>query len=72
MPKHECFVRINERLAEDNARLAVGFVITESMSLQSRLLVATEKIDKSRRKAPPSVVASYCPFCGVKLEEASC
>ena len=64
---HQCFVKLNERLAEDNARLAMGFMITESMSLRSRLLVATEKIDKSKRKAPPSVVASYCPFCGEKL-----
>ncbi|GBL46253.1 hypothetical protein SFMTTN_2066 [Sulfuriferula multivorans] len=34
--------------------------------LSSHLVVAVEKIDKTKRKPVPLVVANYCPFCGEK------
>jgi hypothetical protein len=65
---HDCFNKFDEHLHAHNGRLAMGLQVTEKMGLRARLLIATEKIDKSKRKTVPSVMASFCPFCGVKLE----
>ena len=65
---HDCFEKFDAKLAEHNGRLAIGLQVTKTMGLKARLLIATEKIDKSKRGPVPSVMASYCPFCGVKLE----
>lgn len=66
--RHACFERFDQKLVEHNGRLAMGLQVTEGLGLKARLLIATEKIDKAKRKPVPSVMASYCPFCGVKLE----
>jgi len=67
--KHPCFEMFNQHLAPHNSQLAMGIQITETMGLKARLLIATEKIDKTRRsKTAPSVMANFCPFCGEKLE----
>lgn len=65
---HECFKKFNEALIQQNGRLAMALQVTETMGLRERLLVATEKIDKTKRKPVPMVTASFCPFCGAKLE----
>ena len=65
---HDCFQKFDEKLAEHNGRLGMGLQVTEDLDLKTRLLIATEKIDKTKRKPVPSVMASFCPFCGVKLE----
>jgi len=65
---HDCFKKINDALAEKNGRLATALQVTETMGLRSRLLIAIEKIDKTKRKPVPLVTASFCPFCGVSLE----
>jgi hypothetical protein len=64
----ECMKKMNEHLAQHNGRLATGIQITESMGLKERHLLATEKIDKAKRSPVPSVMCSYCPFCGEKLD----
>ena len=66
--KHSCFKQFDEKLAEHNGRLAMGVQVTKDLGLKARLLIATEKIDKAKRKPIPVVMASYCPFCGEKLE----
>lgn len=65
---HECFKKFDDHLAAHNGRLAMGLQVTEKMGLNARLLIATEKIDKAKRKPVPSVMATFCPFCGVNLE----
>lgn len=65
---HTCFEQFDQKLAEHNGRLAMGLQVTKGLGLKARLLIATEKIDKAKRKPVPSVIASYCPFCGAKLE----
>lgn len=65
----DCMKLVNETLAAHNGRLATGFQITEDMGVKMRLLLATEKLDKTKRKPVPSVTAAYCPFCGSKAEE---
>ncbi len=64
----DCMKQVNEKLASHNARLATGFQMTADMGIKMRLLLATEKLDKKKRKPVPTVTASYCPFCGTKAE----
>lgn len=66
----DCMKLVNEKLATHNGRLATAFQITADMGVKMRLLLATEKLDKAKRKPVPSVTASYCPFCGAKAEGA--
>lgn len=65
---HACFKKFDDHLKEHNGRLSMGLQVTEGLGLQARLLIATEKIDRAKRKPVPSVMASFCPFCGVTLE----
>jgi hypothetical protein len=60
----ECRQKMDEKLKEVNGRLAAAFLITEGNALRVRYCIQTEKLDKAKRKPVPTVVASYCPFCG--------
>lgn len=64
----ECRDKLNEKLKEANGRLANAFQITEGNNLRLRYVIQTEKLDKTKRKPVPTVVANYCPFCGEKGE----
>lgn len=58
---------MNAALQVQGARLLVGIQLTSSLDLVERLCVSTAWIadqSKRRRKAPPTVFASCCPFCG--------
>ena len=64
----DCAVKFNELLRPKNGRLVQGFNFSgESLSLLPTF-VWVEKIE-SRKKAPPSVIASFCPFCGEKYQQ---
>lgn len=64
----ECVEKMNAALAPKNGKLAIAISISPDLStMTSRLMVATEKIDKAKRKPAPTALASYCPFCGEKL-----
>lgn len=68
MHEHECFNKFDEALKPVNGRLAFAFTISrDQLDLGMRLMVATEKLDPSKRKKIPAVMASYCPFCGASL-----
>lgn len=61
-----CHQEMNAVLEKHNGRLAVAFGVTSGLGVVCRLLIGTEKIDKTKRKALPHVVAAFCPFCGEK------
>lgn len=61
---HRCLKAADKSLAPKNTRLSYAFDI---LAGNARLIVATEKIDSVRRGKPVKIMASYCPFCGVKL-----
>lgn len=64
----KCMTEVNAALAQQNGRLAVALGIsTESGSIVCRYSMATEKIDKAKRKPVPLVLVSFCPLCGEKL-----
>lgn len=62
----ECRQKMDEKLKEANGRLASAFQVTKGNNLRLRYCIQTEKLDKSKRKPVPTVVGSYCPFCGEK------
>ncbi len=64
--KCSCWDQVNKKLDEAgaNAELVQSFSFTGHHYLQ----VKTDNKNKSR-KAPKTVLASYCPFCGKKLKE---
>lgn len=63
----ECMKEMNAVLEKHNGRLVMGLQVTPDMGIKGRYLMATEKIDKAKRKPVPSVMCSHCPFCGEKL-----
>lgn len=67
--KHNCFERINEQLKPHNTQLAMA--IDFSGKNRELIQVTTVKADSAVRKKPSALFASFCPFCGVKLEGVS-
>lgn len=65
----DCAKDVDKQLLErgTNTRLAFAMQITKEMGVRSVLLVGVEKIDKSKRKPAMLVFATFCPFCGEKL-----
>jgi len=61
--QHKCFKELSKVLVEENTRLQFNYLN------QNHVFVATERIRNLRDgKKAKRVVASYCPFCGEKLE----
>lgn len=54
-------------LAKSNSRLSFAIRLAPGEQPKENLLIATERTDANRRKAPAKIVVSYCPFCGEKL-----
>lgn len=65
-----CIQRIDEKLAEQNFALDVSFLLGDNLSLTSTTLsVGTHWKDASKKirgKKPPTIVVTFCPFCGKK------
>lgn len=63
-----CIQRIDEQLAEQNFALDVSFLLSESLSLSATTLSVTthwkDPSKKIRGKKPPTIVVTFCPFCG--------
>jgi hypothetical protein len=63
---HDCIKRINEQLKEHNTQISVALSLTDPG--RELIHVGTSKADLSSRKKPMSMFASYCPFCGIRLQ----
>lgn len=62
----DCAEKVDRKLKPRNARLARGFFVEPGSLKLSPPMIVLEKI-APRGKKPLSLVASFCPFCGVKL-----
>lgn len=64
----DCIERVNAKLKEagHNYQLAPSIVFDENMQAETLLVVETKWIEqpKRSRKKPPSMICTYCPFCG--------
>lgn len=69
----DCVERIDEKLAEQNFALDVSFLLGHDLSLTATTLsVGTHWKDPSKKirgKKPPTIVVTFCPFCGVRTEK---
>lgn len=69
-----CRAKIDEKLAEKNARVASGFTAsfddgpTRVMRLAPPMILL-EKVDKNKRGKLPVMLSSYCPFCGEEIKD---
>lgn len=62
----ECIRQVNVNLKSLNGRLARGLTINRELNKMdiSPPMIMIEKLGKGQK--PPIVLATYCPFCGVK------
>lgn len=64
-----CIGKITKVLAKQNVRLSLAFVLSRSgKKWEEAAVVAVERIPTTppTRKKPPALIATFCPFCGVK------
>lgn len=64
--RHPCFEAADAVLKPKNTELVEKW---EFPSGAARLVIATRKINARLRPNPIVMCATYCPFCGVKLDE---
>lgn len=70
-----CLIELNRKLVDSgrNTRIVLPILVDFTTGKQTRgggAVVATEKIDTSKRGKAALLFASYCPFCGEKYEPA--
>lgn len=59
----DCAQMVNDKLADQNAKLAMMVLPSEKPLLQ------TEKVDPQKRGKVPTVIPAFCPFCGEKYDD---
>lgn len=64
-----CIEAINGKLAERNSKLSFGLVVRGN-KMDVSIVIGTEVIEKKRGARPTGVVPTFCPFCGVKYDDA--
>jgi hypothetical protein len=63
----QCAKAADEKLASMNTAVDWATLIAPDGRTESRFQIKTRKIDQKVRRGPCVLVATYCPFCGVKL-----
>lgn len=62
----ECRTAIDTELAASNAKIGIALLIGDGSLDLAPPLIVLEKVDEKKRGRLPNLVATYCPFCGVK------
>lgn len=70
MAKCDCLEKVQEALKPKNCKLQTVLTMNFTTGRGSIVgpLLAVEKLDKSRDRLP-TVFPTYCPFCGVKVDD---
>jgi len=66
-----CWTELNEELKEKNLRLCGASILLPSFFLVPKLemeWIDDSKAPRGQKKRPPGMLASHCPFCGIKIE----
>lgn len=63
---HDCVKLINEQLKAGNTEISMGISFNDPA--RELIQIATTKAATSQRGRPTTLYATFCPFCGVKLE----
>lgn len=68
----DCVEKVNKRLKDAGYeyKVSASLVFDKKMNAEERLDVQTYWIDplKRGRKKPPSILCTFCPFCGVRVQ----
>lgn len=65
----KCIEAINEKLAERNSKLEIGFTFGfEGRASYTFPSLSTEKLNKKNRDRC-GAIPTFCPFCGVKYRD---
>lgn len=70
--KCDCLNEIGDELKKQNLRL-VGLAFTSSLGTVPYIQtgwIELEKAPKGKKKNPPYMFASHCPFCGQEIQSA--
>ena len=66
----DCIAQINQLYADQNLALNTTFLLGKDLSLSgSTLSIGMRWKDSSKKirgKKPPTIVVTFCPFCGKK------
>jgi hypothetical protein len=62
--KCKCVAKVNKLLVANNARVPTSLFF-------GKTAVLVEKVDSTKRGRAPVLLASCCPFCGVRYPEES-
>ena len=69
-PKHcECALKVNKLLASQNAELVLSYRMQpkgRQNEIVARAIVECVKANPKIRVKPRTLVATFCPFCGVE------
>jgi hypothetical protein len=66
-----CADQVDEKLAERNTVLDRAWVVKSTTPNNPNLMLQTSQIERGRGKAKAAAVfITYCPFCGVKYDDA--
>lgn len=58
-----CKDEVNAWLAQHNTRLDFNYMN------EGDIFIKTIKVNEGKRGRPAAMLATYCPFCGVKIKE---
>lgn len=65
----DCITSINALLAPKGVEVQTAFLVTKEGQLALRIMLSVVKLEGApRRTKVPIVAASYCPFCGEKVQ----
>lgn len=67
----DCIDLIDKKLEEAGENTIIDVPIAfgpEGISAIRRPIIATKKRDAGKRQKPKRMFASYCPFCGEKID----
>lgn len=66
----DCVDRMNEAMAARNAAIEIGMLIDYATGKlrEAPPAIKVYKVDPKRRDRLPTLLATFCPFCGRKYE----
>lgn len=65
-----CVDKVNEKLKDYNTILSKTLILNFTTGkANTNISIATEKIDVKKRGKAKTVLATYCPFCGINLQK---
>lgn len=71
----DCIKKVNEKLANAGYgyKVDVSLVFDAKMNADERLAINTYWNDplKRKKKKPPSMLCTFCPFCGIRATKAT-